>query len=69
MLILIYKLFVFVIMILLQEKIDSFAQFRNATFSNDSAKSWDPFVYDPTCPRFLISEVGKFCQQHCENYK
>ena len=55
-----FNFFVLLIIFLLQEEIVSFAQFRNATFSNDSAKSWNPFVYDPSCPRFLVSEVGKF---------
>ena len=55
-----FKVLVLLIIFLLKEEIVSFAHFRNATFSNDSAKSWDPFVYDPLCPRFLVSEVGEF---------
>ena len=54
------KLFAFLIIhsIFFFEAVYPFLQLRNASFSNESALSWDPFVYDPSCPRFLISELG-----------
>ena len=38
----------------------TFSEYRASFSKTESALSWDPFTYNPECPRFLISDVGIF---------